>query len=157
MEELDAFLKSFLLRIAGSVPLATFGLALATHLTLHPALLIVPSFLLLRQTLDRRKPVETPLAPDTVDLIPYNQSEPPTKARPTTIDNSSTGRTSRTGSDVISLAASFSVGLLFWTVALLALCKVLLGKQGSLLQMWKATHGFILAADDLTPNIGLFW
>jgi phosphatidylinositol glycan class U len=47
--------------------------------------------------------------------------------------------------------------MLVWTAALLAVCKAVLGEQGSLLQMWRATHGFILTADDLTPNVGLFW
>ncbi|GAQ83601.1 phosphatidylinositol glycan class U [Klebsormidium nitens] len=142
--------------VNGSIPLATFGLVLASHLTLHPALLIVPCFLLLHQGLDRRKPCQPPPASDTIDIAPRNQNEPPTKKRPAMVDIS-TYRESRTGSGVILLAAFFSIGLGFWTVALLALCKVLLGERGSLLQMWKATHGFILAADDLTPNIGLFW
>ncbi|KAG8059828.1 hypothetical protein GUJ93_ZPchr0002g24659 [Zizania palustris] len=125
-------------------PLAAFGYVMATHLSLYPAILIVPIILLLG------------FGPDT----------PPTKvfhlkfsrARKSDILDDDKSTISR---DVPHFSWKpvfhFILWLLFWSCYVLLLSNIILNKVGSLQEMFIKTYGFVLTVTDLSPNIGVLW
>uniref|UniRef100_A0A0E0CPZ2 GPI transamidase subunit PIG-U n=1 Tax=Oryza meridionalis TaxID=40149 RepID=A0A0E0CPZ2_9ORYZ len=125
-------------------PLAAFGYVMATHLSLYPAILIVPIIL----------------------LLGYGPDAPPTKVF--RIKRSSASKTGVSDNDKSSRSRDvqqflwkpvfhFILWMLFWTFYVLLLSSIVLNKVGGLQEMFKKTYGFILTVKDLSPNIGVLW
>ncbi|XP_038998651.1 phosphatidylinositol glycan anchor biosynthesis class U protein-like [Hibiscus syriacus] len=127
------------------VPLAAFGWVIATHLSLYPAILIIPvhlSFVLAICDL----------------LLGYGPDAPPRKLF--------LQRHQQKGlSSQSKLPPGFSWGsiihfafwALLWSVYVLVLCGISLKQFGGLWEMFKSTYGFILTVEDLSPNVGVLW
>ncbi|KAL5211447.1 hypothetical protein ABZP36_022294 [Zizania latifolia] len=122
-------------------PLAAFGYVMATHLSLYPAILIVPIILLLG------------FGPDT----------PPTKVFRIKFSSASKSDISDNDKSInLRDVQQFSwkpvfyfiLWLLFWSCYVLLSSSIILNKVGSLQEM---TYGFILTVKDLSPNIGVLW
>ncbi|XP_057977658.1 uncharacterized protein LOC131164467 isoform X2 [Malania oleifera] len=124
------------------VPLAAFGWVIATHLSLYPAILVIPVILLLGYGPD---------APPRKLLLQRNLS----KSR---VNSSSDGSGS-----MPSTFFSWKpvMHFIFWAstgaIYLLVLCGVSVNPYGGLWEMLKSTYGFILTVEDLSPNIGVLW
>ncbi|KAK4844276.1 hypothetical protein QYF36_018365 [Acer negundo] len=130
--------------------LAAFGWVVATHLSLYPAILIVPLIFLLGYGLDapprklfvqRRhgKGGDNPSSGSSCqqeELL--NQSKPP-----------------------LTFSWKPVMHFLFWasvwSVYVLALCSLSVKQKGGLWEMFKSTYGFILTVEDLSPNMGVLW
>ncbi|CAI0476432.1 unnamed protein product [Linum tenue] len=120
----------------GIAPLAAFGWVMATHLSLYPAILIIPVIL----------------------LLGYGPDAPPSKL----FRSKENGKV---GDDTSSQDIIFSWGrvlhLLVWTsmwsVYVLVLCSISVKQHSSLQEMFQRTYGFILTVEDLSPNIGVLW
>ncbi|XP_077241328.1 uncharacterized protein LOC143881884 [Tasmannia lanceolata] len=122
-------------------PLAAFGWVIATHLSLYPAILIIPVVL----------------------LLGYGSDAPPKKL--SLLRNSSTSGSNLSNqshnqcSEVIfswKPIVHFILWASIWSLYVLALCSIFLKPYG-LREMFKKTHGFILTVEDLSPNIGVLW
>ncbi|KAJ1398091.1 hypothetical protein SESBI_31328 [Sesbania bispinosa] len=126
-------------------PLAAFGWVMATHLSLYPAILIIPVIL----------------------LLGYGPDAPPRKLfwrrKNLKVDNSTSS--SRSGLEEEVKLNVFSwrpvVLFLFWTLLwssyVLVLCGIYVQQHGGLWELFKRTYGFILTIPDLSPNIGVLW
>ncbi|CAL1401150.1 unnamed protein product [Linum trigynum] len=120
----------------GIAPLAAFGWVMATHLSLYPAILIIPVIL----------------------VLGYGPDAPPSKL----FRSKENGKV---GDDKSSQEIIFSWGrvlhLLVWTsvwsVYVLVLCSISVKQHSSLQEMFQRTYGFILTVEDLSPNIGVLW
>ncbi|KAE8706090.1 GPI transamidase subunit PIG-U isoform 3 [Hibiscus syriacus] len=133
------------IELSGLVPLAAFGWVIATHLSLYPAILIIPvhlSFVLAICDL----------------LLGYGPDAPPRKLF--------LQRHQQKGlSSQSKLPPGFSWGsiihfafwALLWSVYVLVLCGISLKQFGGLWEMFKSTYGFILTVEDLSPNVGVLW
>ncbi|GMJ05574.1 hypothetical protein like AT1G63110 [Hibiscus trionum] len=113
------------------IPLAAFGWVIATHLSLYPAILIIPVhhfFQPPRKLFLQRHQQKGVL----------NQSKLPPgfSWRP---------------------IIHFAFWALVWSVYVLVLCGISLKQFGGLWEMFKSTYGFILTVEDLSPNIGVLW
>ncbi|KAG8502048.1 hypothetical protein CXB51_002071 [Gossypium anomalum] len=118
------------------IPLAAFGWVIATHLSLYPAILIIPVIFLLGCGPDS--------PPRKLFLQRHQQKE---------VLNQ------------LKLPPRFSWGPIIhfafwaflWSVYVLVLCGISLKQFGGLWEMFKSTYGFILTVEDLSPNIGVLW
>ncbi|XP_020572693.1 phosphatidylinositol glycan anchor biosynthesis class U protein-like [Phalaenopsis equestris] len=114
------------------VPLAAFGWVMATHLSLYPAILLIPVLL----------------------LLVYGPDAPPPKLFVKEHSNAA-------GSFVRAFSwkpiLQFALWALIWSCYILLLsCIYLKGFDGAY-EMLKKTFGFILTVEDLSPNIGVLW
>ncbi|KAF8412315.1 hypothetical protein HHK36_000276 [Tetracentron sinense] len=132
------------------IPLAAFGWVIATHLSLYPAILIIPVVL----------------------LIGHGPDSPPRKLFlqrncGTIVDNSSTENHQQckevTRQPVLPVIFSwrpvmhFMLWASIWSFYVLVLCGVSVKQYGGLWEMLKKTYGFITTVEDLSPNIGVLW
>uniref|UniRef100_A0A7N0UBG5 GPI transamidase subunit PIG-U n=1 Tax=Kalanchoe fedtschenkoi TaxID=63787 RepID=A0A7N0UBG5_KALFE len=126
-------------------PLAAFGWVMATHLSLYPAVLIIPVILLTGYGLDGppRK------------LFCQKKSD----VDGDTISNEKDVATQSENSAAFSWKAimHFFLWVCVWSFYILILCGFYVRKHGGLLNMFKRTYGFILTVEDLSPNIGVQW
>uniref|UniRef100_A0A0E0JRJ8 Uncharacterized protein n=1 Tax=Oryza punctata TaxID=4537 RepID=A0A0E0JRJ8_ORYPU len=129
---------------SGLAPLAAFGYVMATHLTLYPAILIVPIIL----------------------LLGYGPDTPPTKVFRLKISSASKTEVSdyhrfSSSRDVQRFMWKpvfyFVLWMLFWSCYVLLMSSIILNKVGGLQEMFEKTFGFILTVKDLSPNIGVLW
>ncbi|VAH28184.1 unnamed protein product [Triticum turgidum subsp. durum] len=129
---------------SGLAPLAAFGYVMATHLSLYPAILILPVAL----------------------LLGYGPDTPPTKVflqkglSANKIDMSDNGKgTSQKGFGQFSWKPilHFILWVFIWSCYVLLLNSIILNKVGGLQEMFEKTYGFILTVKDLSPNIGVLW
>ncbi|KAM3364872.1 hypothetical protein ACQJBY_014936 [Aegilops geniculata] len=125
-------------------PLAAFGYVMATHLSLYPAILILPVAL----------------------LLGYGPDTPPTKVflqkglSANKIDMPDNGKgTSQKGFGQFSWKPilHFILWVFIWSCYVLSLNSIILNKVGGLQEMFEKTYGFILTVKDLSPNIGVLW
>ncbi|XP_007042808.2 PREDICTED: phosphatidylinositol glycan anchor biosynthesis class U protein isoform X2 [Theobroma cacao] len=118
------------------VPLAAFGWVIATHLSLYPAILIIPVIFLLGCGPDA-PPRKLFLQKNDKEEV-LNKSKLPLgfSWRPIT---------------------HFAFWALLWSAYVLVLCGISLKQFGGLWEMFKSTYGFILTVEDLSPNIGVLW
>lgn len=131
-----------------SIPLAAVGWVLATHLSLYPAVLVIPVILLLGYGPD---------APPKKLLLQKNSKE----AAKIPSDSSLQHVKPNNGSAIPSF--SWRPVILFllwasaWSIYILVLCGISVRQSGGLQDMFKRTYGFILTVEDLSPNIGVLW
>ncbi|KAK4262724.1 hypothetical protein QN277_028250 [Acacia crassicarpa] len=128
-------------------PLAAFGWVMATHLSLYPAILIIPVVL----------------------LFGYGPDAPPRKLlrQRTKFDNSSSIDNSSVEKDVKNQLRElnfswkpvlhFLFWILLWSSYVLVLCGIYARQHGGLKELFRRTYGFILTIPDLSPNIGVLW
>uniref|UniRef100_A0A3B6C2S3 GPI transamidase subunit PIG-U n=1 Tax=Triticum aestivum TaxID=4565 RepID=A0A3B6C2S3_WHEAT len=125
-------------------PLAAFGYVMATHLSLYPAILILPVAL----------------------LLGYGPDTPPTKVflqkglSASKIDMLDNGKgTNQKGFGQFSWKPilHFILWVFIWSCYVLLLNSIILNKVGGLQEMFEKTYGFILTVKDLSPNIGVLW
>lgn len=135
------------------VPLAAFGWVVATHLSLYPAILIVPVIL----------------------LLGYGPDAPPRKLflqkfrEGSSIDSSSQHKEQKSQQKGLSNQPEqpmlfswkpvvfFALWSSMWAFYVLVLCAISVKQYGGLREMFKRTYGFILTVEDLAPNIGVLW
>lgn len=134
---------------SGLSSLASFGWVVSTHLSLYPAILVIPVIL----------------------LLGYGPDAPPSKLFFLKKSNESGGSCpkDKTCSEQKSKEEShirnfcwrpvlfFILWSLIWSSYILFLSFISLKEFGGLSEMVKKTHGFILNVEDLSPNIGVFW
>ncbi|WVZ74133.1 hypothetical protein U9M48_022355 [Paspalum notatum var. saurae] len=125
-------------------PLAAFGYAMATHLSLYPAILIVPVILLLGYGPDAPPPKVFLLKGSSA-----SKSDVP--------DNDKTIRLRGVQQFSWKPVLHFIFWLFIWTCYVLLLSSVVLNKVGGFHDMFEKTYGFILTVKDLSPNIGVLW
>ncbi|PWZ22131.1 Phosphatidylinositol glycan anchor biosynthesis class U protein [Zea mays] len=125
-------------------PLAAFGYVMATHLSLYPAILIVPVILLLGYGLDA--------PPPKVFLIKGSIAR-----KSDVSDNDKTSRQRVVQQFSWKPVLHFIFWLFIWSCHVLLLSSVILKKVGGLHEMFEKTYGFILTVKDLSPNIGVLW
>ncbi|KAJ6701663.1 GPI TRANSAMIDASE COMPONENT PIG-U [Salix koriyanagi] len=132
----------------GLVPLAAFGWVMATHLSLYPAILIIPVILLLGY------------GPDTPPRKLFLQ-----KGYGKNGDNHSSDNCGQQETNHSKAEVTFSwrpvIHFLFWSslwsIYVLVLCSISVKPHGSLWEMFQRTYGFILTVEDMSPNIGVLW
>lgn len=132
----------------GLVPLAAFGWVMSTHLSLYPAILIIPVILLLGY------------GPDTPPRKLFLQ-----KGYGKNGDNHSSDNCGQQETNQSKAEVAFSwrpvVHFLFWSslwsTYVLVLCSISVKPHGSLWEMFQRTYGFILTMEDMSPNIGVLW
>ncbi|XP_011029199.1 PREDICTED: phosphatidylinositol glycan anchor biosynthesis class U protein isoform X1 [Populus euphratica] len=132
----------------GLVPLAAFGWVMSTHLSLYPAILIIPVILLLGY------------GPDTPPRKLYLQ-----KGYGKNGDNHSSDNCGQQETNQSKAEVTFSwrpvIHFLFWSslwsAYVLVLCSISVKPHGSLWEMFQRTYGFILTMEDMSPNIGVLW
>ncbi|CAK8533197.1 unnamed protein product [Lathyrus sativus] len=117
-------------------PLAAFGWVIATHLSLYPAILIIPVIL----------------------LFGYGLDAPPRKLfrqrKNLEVDDSTSSAVKVFSWRPVVL---FLFWALLWSSYVLILCGISVQQHGGLQEMFKRSYGFILTIQDLSPNIGVFW
>ncbi|MBA0791662.1 hypothetical protein Gohar_016230, partial [Gossypium harknessii] len=118
------------------IPLAAFGWVIATHLSLYPAILIIPVIFLLGCGPDS--------PPRKLFLQRHQQKE---------VLNQSKLPPGFSWGPIIH----FAFWAFLWSVYVLVLCGISLKQFGGLWEMFKSTYGFILTVEDLSPNIGVLW
>ncbi|KAF0933864.1 hypothetical protein E2562_019311 [Oryza meyeriana var. granulata] len=159
-------------------PLAAFGYVMATHLSLYPAILILPvcatTFLctlafiyLIMSAIYLDSPLlKTVFFFQIILLLGYGPDTPTTKLF--RLKSSSSGKTDISNKDKSSSSRDvqqfswkqvfyFILWMLFWTCYVLLLSSIILNKVGGLQEMFEKTYGFILTVKDLSPNIGVLW
>lgn len=130
-------------------PVAAFGWVMATHLSLYPAILIIPVIL----------------------LFGYGPDAPPRKLfwlrKNHKVDNSTSSN--RSCLEEVNNeprepylfswrpVVHFLLWTLLWSSYVLVLCGIYVQHHGGLQEMLKRTYGFILTIQDLSPNIGVLW
>lgn len=132
----------------GLVPLAAFGWVMSTHLSLYPAILIIPVILLLGY------------GPDTPPRKLFLQ-----KGYGKNGDNHSSDNCGQQETNQSKAEVTFSwrpvIHFLFWSslwsAYVLVLCSISVKPHGSLWEMFQRTYGFILTMEDMSPNIGVLW
>lgn len=128
-------------------PLAAFGWVIATHLSLYPAILIVPVVLLLGY------------GPDAPPSKLFRQKK--NNASGSSPSSHTLNQSSQTGIQIYyfswRLVLQFMLWASIWSCYVLFLSIISLKGLGSLSEMFKKTHGFILTVGDLSPNIGVLW
>ncbi|CAL1375427.1 unnamed protein product [Linum trigynum] len=120
----------------GLAPLAAFGWVMATHLSLYPAILIIPVIL----------------------LLGYGPDAPPSKLFRSK-EHGKVGDGKSSQEIIFSWRRAFHllVWTSLWSVYVLVLCSISVKQHGSLQEMFQRTYGFILTVEDLSPNIGVLW
>ncbi|XP_058778939.1 uncharacterized protein LOC131652959 [Vicia villosa] len=135
---------------ARTAPLAAFGWVIATHLSLYPAILIIPVILLFGYGLDapprklfrQRKKLEVDDSTSSdrncleAELVNEKRMVKVFSRRPVVL---------------------FLFWVLMWSSYVLILCGICVQQHGGLQEMLKKSYGFILNIQDLSPNIGVFW
>ncbi|AAF18694.1 unknown protein; 55290-58984 [Arabidopsis thaliana] len=129
------------------VPLAAFGLVIATHLSLYPATLTIPIIFLLGYGLD---------APP-IKLFLQTRSVENEESSTSTVSKQAKLKQTTHLPFLWKTVAHFLFWVLLWSLYVLILCALSLNKYGGLEEMFKRTYGFILSIEDLSPNIGVFW
>lgn len=124
-------------------PLAAFGYVMATHLSLYPAILIVPVILLLGYGPD---------APPTKVFLVKSSSD--SKSGTSEYDKRTSLKVQRFSWMTV---LHFIFWLFIWSCYVLLLSSMILKKVGGLNEMFEKTYGFILTVKDLSPNIGVLW
>ncbi|KAL9242841.1 hypothetical protein vseg_016800 [Gypsophila vaccaria] len=123
------------------IPLAAIGWVLATHISLYPAVLIIPLSL----------------------LIGYGPDAPPKKLFLQKNSNNTAENSADASPGELSHSFSWRPVLMFllwtsaWSFYVLVLCGISVRQNGGIKEMFKRTFGFILTVEDLSPNIGVFW
>ncbi|KAL6911863.1 hypothetical protein ACP4OV_000668 [Aristida adscensionis] len=125
-------------------PLAAFGYVMATHLSLYPAILIVPVILLLGYGPD------TP--PTKVFLLRGS-----TTSKRDMLDNDKRANLSSVQQFSLKSVLHFIFWVFIWSFHVLLLSSIILKRVGGLHEMFDKTYGFILTVKDLSPNIGVLW
>lgn len=136
--------------ITGLVPLAAFGWVMASHLSLYPAVLVIPVVLLLGY------------GPDTPPRKLFLQRKDPKDSDSLPSDTCFKHEGPTTESLDLTFFSWRKVVLFFvwasaWAFYVLVLCGISLKEYGDLREMFKRTYGFILTVEDLSPNIGVLW
>nr|CAD1844993.1 unnamed protein product [Ananas comosus var. bracteatus] len=129
-------------------PLAAFGYVLATHLSLYPAILILPVILLLGY------------GPDAPPAKLFLQKSSKSDGKdPSNNDESRSAVTTHKPVWCFSRrpVVHFMIWVSIWSCYVLFLCSIYLKGLGGLQEMFKKTYGFILTVGDLSPNIGVLW
>ncbi|CAN6471050.1 unnamed protein product [Victoria cruziana] len=127
----------------GLGPLAAFGWVIATHLSLYPAVLLIPVILLLGYGTD------TP----PKKLFKYELAGARSHSK---IQQTVKGRVQVHRFSWRAIV-HFLVWAAFWWIYVLFLCSISLARYGGLSEMFKKTYGFILTVSDLSPNTGILW
>ncbi|CAI0414285.1 unnamed protein product [Linum tenue] len=132
----------------GLAPLAAFGWVMATHLSLYPAILIIPV------NLSYSGSWFYPPAP----LSPEYTYAPPSKLFRSK-EHGKVGDGKSSQEIIFSWRRVFHllVWTSLWSVYVLVLCSISVKQHGSLQEMFQRTYGFILTVEDLSPNIGVLW
>lgn len=132
----------------GLVPLAAFGWVMATHLSLYPAILIIPVILLLGY------------GPDTPPRKLFLQKGYGKNGDSHSSDNCGQQETNQSKAEV-TFSSRPVIHFLFWSslwsTYVLVLCSISVKPHGSLWEMFQRTYGFILTMEDMSPNIGVLW
>ncbi|CAK7335456.1 unnamed protein product [Dovyalis caffra] len=132
----------------GLVPLAAFGWVMATHLSLYPAILIIPVALLLGY------------GPDTPPRKLFLQKGYGKNGDNHSSDNCGQQETYQSKPQVIFSwrpVIHFLLWSSLWSSYVLVLCIISVKQHGSLWEMFQRTYGFILTVEDMSPNIGVLW
>ncbi|XP_059661718.1 uncharacterized protein LOC132307859 isoform X2 [Cornus florida] len=132
------------------VPLAALGWVIATHLSLYPAILIIPMILLLGY------------GPDAPPRKLFLQTESfKIGDNPSTDghfqDKELTTQPAEPASFSWRPVVYFFLWACLWALYVLLLCGISVKKYGGLWEMFRRTYGFILTVEDLSPNIGVLW
>nr|XP_027082773.1 phosphatidylinositol glycan anchor biosynthesis class U protein-like isoform X2 [Coffea arabica]XP_027085656.1 phosphatidylinositol glycan anchor biosynthesis class U protein-like isoform X2 [Coffea arabica] len=129
----------------GIAPVAAFGWVVATHLSLYPAILIIPIIVLLVRGLDAppRKLFLQQLSSKAGNDSSSDRHVEALKAQPTPFS--------------LRPVLAFIFWSLLWASYVLILCGIALKNSGGLWEMFERTYGFILTVKDLSPNIGVLW
>ncbi|KAG0610882.1 hypothetical protein M758_7G099000 [Ceratodon purpureus] len=133
----------------GKVPLAGFGWAMATHLSMYPVFLFIPIAYLLAN------------GPDSPPSKLFDLSESAASAAENDSCNEKDEKQAQKVKKASGSKRAVILKLVFWAAiswgCILRLCKHALLERSSLVNMWQKTHKYMLTVDDLTPNLGLFW
>lgn len=132
------------------VPLAAFGWVIASHLSLYPAILVIPLVFLIGSGLDtppRKLFVQKTYGDDQNELSSDTHRE----------HKGTTNGTSNLINFSWRRVVLFFLWASAWAFYVLVLCSISLKEFGGLGEMFKRTYGFILSVEDLSPNIGLLW
>lgn len=125
-------------------PLAAFGYVMATHLSLYPAILILPVTLLLGYGPDSPPPKVFLLKGLSASKVGMPENEISTGQR-----------------DFRQFAwkpvLHFTLWVFIWSCYVLLLSSIILNNVGGRQEMFEKTYGFILTVKDLSPNIGVLW
>ncbi|XP_048595724.1 phosphatidylinositol glycan anchor biosynthesis class U protein isoform X2 [Brassica napus] len=130
------------------VPLAAFGLVMATHLSLYPAILTIPVIFLLGYGLD---------APPLKLFLQTRNVESDNRSSTSSASKQAKLKPTAHLPFLWRTVVHFVFWVLVWSLCVLVLCGLSLSKHGGLEEMFKRTYGFILSIEDLSPNIGVFW
>ncbi|XP_047341481.1 phosphatidylinositol glycan anchor biosynthesis class U protein-like [Impatiens glandulifera] len=130
--------------------LAAFGWVIATHLSLYPAILIVPVVLLLIYGPDT-PPKKLFIHKTLYDCGDNSASHGPRK------DEEITSQLEEATFFSWRVVIYFFTWVFVWTLYVLALCGFFVKQYGGLGEMFRRTYGFILTVEDLSPNIGVLW
>ncbi|CAK9278821.1 unnamed protein product [Sphagnum jensenii] len=148
--------------IAGIVPLAGFGWAMATHVGMYPAILFIPIACLLANGPDG-PPSKLYKSPELVQAVHDRdgkcsseignfQQQPAMHV----IKSSNTNVTLSSGAKWLVVLKLIMWSAISW-LCILGLCNFSLHEHASLHDMWSETYRFILTVEDLSPNLGVFW
>ncbi|KAH9552301.1 hypothetical protein CY35_09G058600 [Sphagnum magellanicum] len=148
--------------IAGIVPLAGFGWAMATHVGMYPAILFIPIACLLANGPDG-PPSKLYRSPKLVQGV-HDRDEKCSseignfQQQPAmhVIKSSNTNVTLSSGAKWLVVLKLIMWSAISW-LCILGLCNFSLHEHASLHDMWSETYRFILTVEDLSPNLGVFW
>ncbi|XP_058223849.1 uncharacterized protein LOC131333381 isoform X2 [Rhododendron vialii] len=135
------------------VPLAAFGWVLATHLSLYPAILIVPVILLLGYGPDappRKLLLQKFRESSSCDCSSQDKER-------TSLHKEMTNQSVQPMLFSWKPVVFFTLWACMWAFYVLVLCAISVKQYGGLREMFKRTYGFILTVEDLAPNIGVLW
>ncbi|XP_061364214.1 uncharacterized protein LOC133307676 [Gastrolobium bilobum] len=132
------------------VPLAAFGWVMATHLSLYPAILIIPVILLLGY------------GPDAPPRKLFWQRKNIKAVNSSSSDTSCLEEEVKNQLRVLNVfswrpVVLFMLWTFLWSSYVLVLCGIYFQQHGGLQELFKRTYGFILTIQDLSPNIGVLW
>ncbi|KAJ0960360.1 hypothetical protein J5N97_001810 [Dioscorea zingiberensis] len=132
---------------SGLPSLAAFGWVIATHLSLYPAILVIPVILLLGYGPD--------VPPSKLFLLEKSGES----GSDYSSDKTCSKQRSKEGSPIHLFswrpALCFILWSLIWSSYIFFLSFISLKEFGGLSEMMKKSHGFILNVEDLSPNIGV--
>ncbi|OAY59863.1 phosphatidylinositol glycan anchor biosynthesis class U protein isoform X2 [Manihot esculenta] len=132
------------------VPLAAFGWVMATHLSLYPAILIIPVILLLGYGPDA-PPRKLFLQKGYCKTGDKNSSH---------VHCAQEEMINRSKEQIIFSrrpVVLFFFWATLWSIYVLVLCSISVKQYSSLWEMFQRTYGFILTVEDMSPNMGVLW
>ncbi|KAL3700903.1 hypothetical protein R1sor_018925 [Riccia sorocarpa] len=134
--------------LKGNAPLAAFGWAMSTHLSLYPAILLLPISFLMVSGSDRPqlKVLERACLRNASDVASTDRRSEVDELRSKAFLPLQWRR-----------YGHFWFFSVLWWLAIIFLSAAALGGHENLVEMISETYGFILRVDDLSPNLGLFW